>query len=79
MSFNIEPDHDEHAECRREIERLRTAITMHQDKARGDYWVWQGDGEDHLESLVCPVLIRPEDLIAILKTAEAARAKGGEG
>jgi len=23
MSFDMEPDHDEHVECRREIERLR--------------------------------------------------------
>lgn len=25
-------------------------------------WIWQGDGSDHLESLVCPVVIHPIDL-----------------
>lgn len=28
-------------------------------------WIWQGE-EDYLESLVCPVVIRPEQLRAIL-------------
>ena len=27
MSFDMEPDHDEHTECRREIERLRAGNT----------------------------------------------------
>lgn len=29
-------------------------------------WIYQGDGEDHLESLVCPVVISANDLMAIL-------------
>ncbi len=29
-------------------------------------WIWQGDGEDHLESLVCPVVIRASDLQSII-------------
>lgn len=28
----------------------------------GNYWLWQGDGEDHLESLTCPVLIPAAEL-----------------
>jgi len=28
----------------------------------GEYWMWQGDGEDRLESLSCPVLIEAQDL-----------------
>ena len=38
---------------------------MLRDKIRGDFWLWQGNGEDHLESLVCPVLIRPETLLKL--------------
>lgn len=34
-----------------------------------DPWHWMGDGEDHLESLVCPILILPEDLKAALDAA----------
>lgn len=35
---------------------------MLRDERDGAVWCWQGDGEDHLESLTCPVLIRPEAL-----------------
>lgn len=58
-----------------EIERLRWELQTHRDKARGDYWAWQGDGEDHLESLVCPVLIQPQQLIQILQAAEAGKGE----
>ena len=29
-------------------------------------WYWMGDGEDHLESLTCPVIINAEDLRNLL-------------
>jgi len=29
-------------------------------------WIYQGDGEDHLESLVCPVVISPKDLLELI-------------
>jgi len=58
-----------------EIEQLQVEVQIHRDKARGDYWAWQGDEEDHLELLVCPVLIHPSDLRKIMEAAEAA---GGE-
>lgn len=48
-----------------EIERLRADNALYRAKAAGDYWAWQGDGSDHLESLVCPVLIRPEKLLEL--------------
>ena len=50
---------------------------MHRHKAHGDYWVWQGDEEDRLESLVCPVLIHPMDLQKIQKIIEAAELARG--
>ncbi len=31
----------------------------------GEVWYWQGDGEDHVESLSCPILIEPEAMRAI--------------
>lgn len=40
-------------------------LDLHRRKAKGEYWVWQGDGEDHTESLGCPVLIHQGDLRAM--------------
>lgn len=48
----IERHRDELAE---KVDRL----TAHLEAEKGNYWSWQGDGEDHLESLVCPVVIQP--------------------
>ena len=33
--------------------------------ANEECWIYQGDGEDHLESLVCPVVISAEKLIEL--------------
>ena len=46
--------------------KLRAEVQLHRDKARGDYWIWQGDGTDEPESLACPVLMHPEDLRKLL-------------
>lgn len=45
-------------------------LQNHRDKARGNYWAWQGDGTDHLESLTCPVLIAAADLRRLLSDVE---------
>ena len=34
--------------------------------ANEECWIYQGDGTDHLESLVCPVVIAPEKLLELL-------------
>lgn len=39
------------------------------------YWRWQGNGEDHLESLTCAVAISASDLRGVFARAEAAEAK----
>ena len=36
------------------------------NERNGDVWTWQGDSEDHLESLTCPVLIGAADLRELL-------------
>lgn len=56
---------------------LRRELVGHREKAHGNYWAWQGDGEDHLESLVthCPVLIQAKDLQAIIQERDEAQAK----
>ena len=43
--------------------------------ANDDCWIFQGDGNDHLESLVCPVAIMPAVLSAIIKERDALAAE----
>lgn len=45
-------------------------VALHRER-RGEVWYWQGDGEDHVESLTCPILIEPSDFIA--RIAEAVK------
>lgn len=33
-------------------------------------WIYQGDGDDHLESLVCPVVIQPKKLMEIIAAGQ---------
>ena len=49
-----------------ENDRLREEVQIHRDKARDEYWAWQGDEEDHPESLTCPVLISASALRGLL-------------
>lgn len=46
--------------------RWREECERHRDKANGDYWGWQNDENNHLESLVCPILISASDLRSLL-------------
>lgn len=56
------------------IESLVRELKLHREMAIGNYWAWQSDGEDHLESLICPVLIRANYLAAFIARAEKAEA-----
>jgi hypothetical protein len=47
---------------------------MGQEAVNGNFWVYQGDGEDHIESLTCPVVIDPARLKRILETANIYHA-----
>jgi 8-oxo-dGTP diphosphatase len=40
-----------------------------------EFWRWQGDGEDHLESLVCSIVIKPEQLREIIYGAASDKPK----
>lgn len=56
--------------------RLYVSTRLKECKAlegQGEVWIWQGNEEDHPESLGCPVLMQPEDLRAILGAAERMR------
>lgn len=54
---------------------LMLELQGHRQMARDEYWVWQGDGEDHPESLTCPILIQPEDMRAILARLDRSEQK----
>lgn len=60
------------------LERLCDAkareLIAHREKQHGNYWAWQGDGNDHLESLsyACPVVISAVQLQAILAMIKEA-------
>lgn len=45
------------------LSRDNEELAMLREREDGNYWVWQGDGLDALETIVCPVIIRPEKLL----------------
>lgn len=54
----------------RHCEKLQAEINSLKEKqfahfANEECWIYQGDGTDHLESLVCPVVISPQKLIEL--------------
>ncbi len=50
-----------------ECDNKARELVAHREKAQGNYWAWQGDGNDHLESLSsqCPVVISAHQLHAL--------------
>ena len=50
-------------------------LKAHLEAEGGNYWGWQGDGEDHLESLVCPVVIRPQELLKIIEERDGLEVR----
>ena len=57
---------DDLARCRQEL-AARAAAT------HGEVWYWQGDGDDHPESLTCPVIITADKLRALLAPSAQGR------
>jgi hypothetical protein len=49
-----------------EVDRLRAMVNALEMEREGEVWYWLGDGEDHVESLTCPVLIEAAALRGIL-------------
>lgn len=41
----------------------------------GEYWIWQGDEDDDLDSLTCPVVIRPYVLADLLRGEPGGEAE----
>ncbi len=57
-------------ELQEERNYLRASIKMIQEFQRKEVWYWQGDGEDHVESMVndLPVVIRAYELRELIRS-----------
>ncbi len=53
----------------------RSANSFERAWVRDGFWRWMGDGEDHLESLTCPVAIAAADLRVIVEGRAKAEAE----
>lgn len=73
LRTTIEEQHKSHEI---EVSYQRRRLEMYAAAESKNYWIWQGDGEDHLESLTCPILIRPEQLRSLI--AERTRAEADD-
>ena len=60
-------------DIRRENENLHERLNRLIDERDGSVWIWQGDEEDHPESLSCPILISADQMRGIL--AENAKLR----
>lgn len=62
------------AEYERMIAELRFDLDKRNAFLNGSVWFYQGDGNDRLESLTCPVMIQPDALLALLTKIDKADA-----
>ena len=58
----------------RERKQLLKQLEQHNASACSNYWIWQGNGEDHRESLTCPVMIPAATLRGLVARPEALLA-----
>lgn len=69
--------HTAYKDIEYELKQYKEIISAHNNKQLsnktknnyGDYWAWQPDEENHIESLICPVLIPAEWLRNLLEEA----------
>lgn len=54
-------------ELAQEVERLKAELNTRYAKEIEEVWYWLGDGNDHLESLTCPILIEASELRELLE------------
>jgi hypothetical protein len=59
-------------------DELRAELKRRDEHAMGIVWFWQGDGTDHPESLTCQVVIKPDDLRALLAARSGDALKPGQ-
>jgi hypothetical protein len=62
----VHEPHPAVGELSRERDELKAELKRREERDKGNVWFWQGDGNDHLESLTCQVVIHADDLRAML-------------
>lgn len=71
---------DDCREAAKEIERLKSEMAAYHAKTAGEYWTWQGDGEDHPESwcnslVVLIRAVQPRDILMEIDRLKANLSK----
>jgi hypothetical protein len=61
-------------ELENQLDSKARELIAHREKAQGIYWAWQGDGEDHLESIcnTMPILISAPQLRELIEQPKFA-------
>lgn len=62
---------ESHRLTHNKVVRLKAHIEAMEEK---NFWGWMHDGNDHPESLVCPIVIQPDDMRDILAQLAEAEA-----
>lgn len=52
------------------IDRLQANSRLAIATEKGEVWFWQGDGYDYPDTLVCPVVVQPDVLRALIRASE---------
>src|SRR4051794_2883152 len=65
LEAKLEACNESYAATIRERNEARATLRLASSK-RDDVWMWQSDGGNHPESLVCPVIMSAETLRALL-------------
>lgn len=59
-----------HARHALEVDNAKRALEYR--ATIGEVWHWHGDGTDDIDTLTCPILIQPDQLLHLLLRAERA-------
>lgn len=58
---------------REEVRTWKEAFIRSRDESEGNTWIFMDDGDDHPESLTCPVIISADQLREFLKCRELSK------
>ena len=55
--------------------KYTAAKQIQRDVEKGEFWYWNDDGQDHLDSLICPVVVQPEKVKEWKQQLAASQAR----
>lgn len=71
LTTDLAAARSENEKLRIESEKWRTKFLTQRDEANSNTWIWMGDGEDHPESLTCPVIMSADQLREFVAAKES--------